>query len=123
MLVRKYWLYSFLFYFAFTAINSVRLIIISQLPAESASSAIFFNLLLAFCLYYTSYKKPGTKVLTTLLIAMPIINISSFILLSILNKPLQLDTWTIVGYLFLLAFYIMCWKLRRLNKQVTQGTV
>ena len=88
--------------------------------ALMVSCSVLPSAAVRYLIYYCAYKKPGTKLLTFLLVATPIALGGSAAFYILVGVPLPQGSWfwaySVLDMGFSLWFYFLNWKMRAINK-------
>ncbi len=133
---RKQWLISFL---AITILNQIYVIFNTLSSDPIPNMPIWFNpymmainlilpTLFSWATYHCAYKKPGTKLLTFLLISSPVGIILTAVLFSLGKLPQIAESRAIMSITLLqqaagLWLFILNWKMRTINKKLQNPPV
>jgi hypothetical protein len=78
----------------------------------------FFTLFSTYLYYRCAYKKPGTKLLTYMLFAMPIFLLFNGIQVATGHLSFLLSSLHPLQLIPMIWLYILSWKLRKINKKL-----
>ncbi|HSX14014.1 MAG TPA: hypothetical protein VLE96_06330 [Chlamydiales bacterium] len=91
---------------------------LSSLHLFVMAIVFFTTFVMMYIYYYCAYKKPGTKLLTFSLVAIPISWIANVFIFFLTNVPLSQSGLHPLQLIPAIWLYVLSWKMRKINKKL-----